>query len=401
MNHPDSFFDADGIRKSGLSNPSFSSPSIYNRGASPTSRELFTRVYPIQRLRSNSNTEDVTERLLTLLKVEQRRLHQSLKAFETEFFKQNQRHVKTAADIQVKASEYRRYGEIKKEIDALKTKVGNSKESVEHDVSPPPHPISSVGAIPTVHTPIHPKKAHAYLDCTQFSPRMSSPRRAKRQNLSTFREANLFPKARFIDQTADATHKQKAFIQGISLFSSSNFQSMIHECNATNILKKINRLLNLQRDFRSRKIPSYVDIGYHHTRSENLVSIQMYGLLSLPERENRAIKSHYNGHTYGDGIYCSDDPHLHAGPRYGDATILLGRMKGNVLYFTRSVPKCRGEIHTFTHGLKGIDILKCSDQCIPLYSFPSKLLKSRKFSEILSDFHTTTQVLLDEIFNVS
>lgn len=104
------------------------------------------------------------------------------------------------------------------------------------------------------------------------------------------------------------------------------------------------RFLRAQQDFNERKIPCHVDIAYHHTRSENLQTIQTKGLLSRSEREEQNIYSNYNGSVYGDGIYCSTDPNRYAQVRYGDTTILLARKSG-----IESFDKSANNINTFVN----------------------------------------------------
>ena len=56
---------------------------------------------------------------LATLKAEKGRLHQMLRSFERDFFRENQRQVQSFADIRPVASQYRRYKEIKRAITAL------------------------------------------------------------------------------------------------------------------------------------------------------------------------------------------------------------------------------------------------------------------------------------------
>jgi len=56
---------------------------------------------------------------LATLKAEKSRLHQMLRSFERDFYRENQRQVQSFADIRPVASQYRRYKEIKRAIAAL------------------------------------------------------------------------------------------------------------------------------------------------------------------------------------------------------------------------------------------------------------------------------------------
>lgn len=62
---------------------------------------------------------------LTSLKAEKATLHQMLRSYEKDFFKQHKRQVSSFADIRPVASQYRRYKEIKKAI-AQKSSTSNS-----------------------------------------------------------------------------------------------------------------------------------------------------------------------------------------------------------------------------------------------------------------------------------
>ncbi len=167
------------------------------------------------------------------------------------------------------------------------------------------------------------------------------------------------------------------------------------------------RLLMAQEDFKSRNLPYKVDIAYHHTESINLESIKTNGLLSRNEREERNIRSKFNGSACGEGIYCSEDPIKFANQRYGDTTILLARMKG-VESRARNTNSCDTSLH------HGFCVVKRCIQCVPLFKFPSKFLGTYQrhrrghldgedtilnFRERLGDFHKLVQILLDKIFN--
>ena len=56
---------------------------------------------------------------LAALKAEKVHLHQMLRSYEKDFYKEHKRQVSSFADIKPVASQYRRYKEIKKSIAAL------------------------------------------------------------------------------------------------------------------------------------------------------------------------------------------------------------------------------------------------------------------------------------------
>jgi len=67
---------------------------------------------------------------LTDLKSEKQQLHQMLRAYEKEFFRDHQRQVSSYADIRPVAAQYRRYKEIKKSIMALQQQQAGAAGSI-------------------------------------------------------------------------------------------------------------------------------------------------------------------------------------------------------------------------------------------------------------------------------
>jgi len=66
--------------------------------------------------------QPVKEQDLSTLKAEKGRLHQMLRSYEKDFFKEHKRQVSSFADIRPVAQQYRRYKEIKKAISSLQEK---------------------------------------------------------------------------------------------------------------------------------------------------------------------------------------------------------------------------------------------------------------------------------------
>jgi hypothetical protein len=69
----------------------------------------------------SSMTGQTTSQDLSTLKAEKGRLHQMLRSYEKDFYREHQRQVSSFADIRPVASQYRRYKEIKKAITALQS----------------------------------------------------------------------------------------------------------------------------------------------------------------------------------------------------------------------------------------------------------------------------------------
>eukprot|EP00594_Rhizosolenia_setigera_P005581 CAMPEP_0178950864 /NCGR_PEP_ID=MMETSP0789-20121207/6891_1 /TAXON_ID=3005 /ORGANISM="Rhizosolenia setigera, Strain CCMP 1694" /LENGTH=1210 /DNA_ID=CAMNT_0020631641 /DNA_START=244 /DNA_END=3876 /DNA_ORIENTATION=+ len=77
----------------------------------------------------NNDGGGTTDSRLENLKAEKTRLHQMLRAYERDFYRDHQRQVNSFADIRPVAGQYRRYKEIKKEIAALQQQEGSSGSS--------------------------------------------------------------------------------------------------------------------------------------------------------------------------------------------------------------------------------------------------------------------------------
>jgi len=160
-------------------------------------------------------------------------------------------------------------------------------------------------------------------------------------------------------------------------------------------IRMVAQFFSTQKFYESDYKPFQVDIGYHHTSSKNLDSIQKNGLLLRSERQEKNIASQFNGDMHGDGIYCATDPILHANQRYGDTTLMLIRIKGIETSHTLGT-----HYDTLNVDSKGCSVLQNSNQCVPLFKFPSRLLgKPGGFDQLLANFHQKIQELVDTHFN--
>lgn len=163
------------------------------------------------------------------------------------------------------------------------------------------------------------------------------------------------------------------------------------------LIRMVEQLLSTQKNYETKYAPFHVDIGYHHTSSKNLDSIRNNGLLLRRERQQQNITSQFNGDIHGDGIYCASDPILHANQRYGDTTLMLIRIKG---IEANSILQQSTHYDTLNVSSKGCSVLQSSNQCVPLFKFPSRLLgKPGGFDRKLAEFHQEVQGLLDTHFN--
>ena len=177
-----------------------------------------------------------------------------------------------------------------------------------------------------------------------------------------------------------------------------------------NLAVLVERLFHAQNEFRKlgNGVPYHVDIAYHSTLSENLKSIEAQGLLSRREREEKNIYVKSNGSFYGDGVYCSTNP---SSIGNGDTMILLARLKGAELRVQgaelfHNVTTKGSFYHTKAILKTDACVLQNGYQCVPLFSFSSKLLQLADLNQDscflyeLAEFHETVQRrLLDRWFN--
>jgi len=96
------------------SDRSLDSPGMSAALAGPRGKRKGPKAPPIA-----SSAPTVPPQDLSVLKTEKQQLHQMLRSYEKDFFRENNRQVSSFADIKPVASQYRRYKEIKKQISAL------------------------------------------------------------------------------------------------------------------------------------------------------------------------------------------------------------------------------------------------------------------------------------------
>ena len=96
-------------RRSSSDGGTFNTDSIDMNASATTQDDTNTNA-------TSSSSADVASQDLTSLKAEKATLHQMLRSYEKDFFKQHKRQVSSFADIRPVAGQYRRYKEIKKAI---------------------------------------------------------------------------------------------------------------------------------------------------------------------------------------------------------------------------------------------------------------------------------------------
>jgi hypothetical protein len=109
------------------SNSPSASPTFFSGSLTPPpSDSYFKKATDLSEESTPSKSEDEVEsgtagssQDLAALKAEKATLHQMLRSYEKDFFKEHKRQVSSFADIRPVASQYRRYKEIKKAIASL------------------------------------------------------------------------------------------------------------------------------------------------------------------------------------------------------------------------------------------------------------------------------------------
>lgn len=93
------------------------------------------------------------------------------------------------------------------------------------------------------------------------------------------------------------------------------------------------RLIQTQTRFRSEDKPTNVDLGYHYTSIACVQRIQLDGLLSRPERQEKGIDVGSHGSAFGEGVYVASDPFSSA--NFGEVGLLVVRLPGVVSPYHR------------------------------------------------------------------
>jgi hypothetical protein len=83
---------------------------------------------------SSASTAPPIAQDLASLKAEKSQLHQMLRSYEKDFFREHKRQVSSFADIKPVASQYRRYKEIKKAIAAFQESTSNATQQKHKDM---------------------------------------------------------------------------------------------------------------------------------------------------------------------------------------------------------------------------------------------------------------------------
>ncbi|KAL7531827.1 hypothetical protein ACHAXR_004260, partial [Thalassiosira sp. AJA248-18] len=176
-------------------------------------------------------------------------------------------------------------------------------------------------------------------------------------------------------------------------------------------------MLELQRDFVEKKLPGYIDVGFHYTSSMNISSILRCGLLSKDDRKTeKVVSSRSHGSVFGNGCYTGNNPFDFA--RYGDTCLMVARLQGSTARVPRLLPmeaKLGANtiignkiVHPVRLGqqdgwpLSGAQdevVLKTSSQCLALIRFSKPLIYTKEGRDCIEFMKNSLQEILDVGFN--
>ena len=195
----------------------------------------------------------------------------------------------------------------------------------------------------------------------------------------------------------------------------SNY-NMIQPVADNDLVALAERTFEKQQYFIDKNISSYVDIGFHYTRTANMQAIQSNGLMTKGDRRSQNIQSaNMHGSTFGDGVYTCNNPI--ASRNYGSVGLLVARLKGNTVRIRQSLKSdhilpaetntiigdkihntsCYGDWPSTDHFHEYV--LRSSSQCIPLIKYETNILESPDGEKCVLHVQSSLQGLLDELFN--
>lgn len=209
------------------------------------------------------------------------------------------------------------------------------------------------------------------------------------------------------------TGKAWNFVSRVLAFQQDMVTSQDPDMNANNfktvsqddLVFLAERLFEKQDEFIQAGKPSHVDIGYHYTHSSNMDRVRTDGLLSNAERQERNIRSRWNGATFGDGIYTSNNCYSYHAFAGGDVGLFVARLMGNAKNHATGIEN-DPTVDTFI-GRGGdsdeVAVLRSSEQCISLIQFGSPMIELNydvsMGNQMVHKYHIYLQEIVDECFN--
>ncbi|GFH53331.1 hypothetical protein CTEN210_09807 [Chaetoceros tenuissimus] len=194
------------------------------------------------------------------------------------------------------------------------------------------------------------------------------------------------------------------------------------------------RLLEQQQEFGTNKnyvlggngvatsarnsIPTYIDIGYHYTDSNNMHHIRTNGLMSRQERTNSNISATSKGAVFGDGIYTANNPSNFSS--YGNIGLVVARLQGNTVRVPMDMGLARlvngespetdsantiiGDKTAHGNNWPSSDarhefVLRKASQCLPMVKYNGSLLSQPNGLKCIAYLHDELQKIIDDLCN--
>jgi hypothetical protein len=182
--------------------------------------------------------------------------------------------------------------------------------------------------------------------------------------------------------------------------------SMVQAVASDSMFYVAQRMLSAQQVFAMAGKPTAVDLGYHYTQKENMVTIRSDGLMSSQERATKGVSAvNYHGALYGQGVYTATNPCAWHG-YYGDVGLIVARLRGANVDFDPASQNAgnHDSVTVERDNVRECIVLATSQQCIPILQFDSSQISRNSHvhpgNMLVNRYHVALQALIDEIFNM-
>jgi hypothetical protein len=182
--------------------------------------------------------------------------------------------------------------------------------------------------------------------------------------------------------------------------------SMVQAVASDSMFYVAQRMLSAQQVFAMAGKPTAVDLGYHYTQKENMVTIRSDGLMSSQERATKGVSAvNYHGALYGQGVYTATNPCAWHG-YYGDVGLIVARLRGANVDFDPASQNAgnHDSVTVERDNVRECIVLATSQQCIPILQFDSSQISRNSHvhpgNMMVNRYHVALQALIDEIFNM-